>query len=180
VRAVRRSLGVIGWAVVVLLLALWSHPSLPYRELIWRAAARDRVDPLLVVAIVRTESHFQADARSRRGAVGLMQILPPTARWAMRQAHVEGPLTDPAVNIAVGTWYIRYLLRRYGGHRRLALAAYNSGPETVDRWLRTGRLSPRSAPASIPYAETRWFVTRVLVTYDLLRWTYGEPARWSV
>lgn len=172
-RAVRRSLGVVAMAAVVVLLALRPHPAVPYQDVIWRVAAREQVDPLLIMAIVRTESHFRADAVSRRGAVGLMQIVPKTARWAMRQAHVAGPLTDPAVNVAVGTWYVRYLMRRYGGNRRLALAAYNSGPETVDRWLSTGRVSTRSAPASIPYAETRWFVTRVLVTYDLLRWTYG-------
>ncbi|MCL8207714.1 MAG: lytic transglycosylase domain-containing protein [Actinomycetia bacterium] len=151
------------------------HPAVPYQRVIWRVSAQEHVDPLLIVAIVRTESHFRADAVSRRGAVGLMQIVPKTAGWVMRKAHVAGPLTDPSVNVAVGTWYVRYLLRRYGGNRRLALAAYNSGPETVDRWMRTGRLTPRSAPADIPYAETRWFVTRVLVTYDLLRWAYGGP-----
>ncbi|HET7379600.1 MAG TPA: lytic transglycosylase domain-containing protein, partial [Gaiellales bacterium] len=99
------------------------------------------------------------------GAVGLMQILPQTAEFL---AHRSGAttftvsdLSTPAVNIAYGSYYLRYLLDRYGGSEMLALAAYNGGEANVDRWLADARA--RSLTISeIRFPETRAYVERVL------------------
>ncbi len=140
----------------------WAVP-LQHAPLIFSSAAREHVSPWLVAAVIRTESGFRPDVVSRRGAVGLMQVLPGTAVWIRGRAGIRGGgLTDPATNIALGTWYLSYLLSRYGGDQTLALAAYNGGPHVVDDWLKAGLLTRASPPAAIPYPETRAFVTRVL------------------
>jgi len=165
---------------VAVLGAFWAH-TYPYafgrhgqeRQWIWAAARRERMDPWLVTAVVEVESHFRSDAVSGRGAVGLMQILPATGHWVETEAHLSGPLTDPKVNIAVGTWYLAYLSRLFHGRLTLILAAYNGGPETVEEWEREGRFdddrNDKEMVAQIPFPETRHFVRRVIWSYDLYR-----------
>lgn len=138
----------------------WLIPF-PHQELVLASARQEHLNPMVVAAVIRTESGFRADIVSRRGAVGLMQVLPDTASWISGQTAIRGPLSNPATNIRLGTWYLAYLLKRYHGHWILALAAYNSGPRVVDGWLASGVLTDRSPPSAIPYAQTRAFVTRV-------------------
>ena len=154
------------WSLLVAWLALvasisWAVP-LQHSALIFSSAAREHVNPWMVAAVIRAESGFRPEVVSQRGAVGLMQVLPGTARWIRGQAGIRGALTTPATNIALGTWYLSYLLGRYRGDATLALAAYNGGPHVVDGWLQGGVLTWGSPPAAIPYPETREFVTRVL------------------
>ncbi|MEL7371282.1 MAG: lytic transglycosylase domain-containing protein [Myxococcota bacterium] len=105
-----------------------------------RAAALD-LDPELVVAVMAVESDFRVRARSRAGAVGLMQIMPTTGRGFARRADVywRGPRTlyDPEANIRIGTQYLRWLLDRFRGDQALALTAYCHGIGAVRRRLRT-------------------------------------------
>jgi hypothetical protein len=120
-------------------------PSLPYSEIIASAAAKAGVDPRLVHAVIRVESAYQAQARSRKGAMGLMQLMPDTAR----QYAVENPF-DPGANIEAGTRHLRSLIDRLAD-LPLALAAYNAGEGAVQRF--------RGIP---PYPETQNYVRQVL------------------
>ena len=137
----------------------------PFRQEITQAAQAKSLSPYLVVAVVRVESGFRPDAVSRRGAIGLMQLLPATASWIAQQngwRQTSAMLSDPASNLRLGTWYLNYLLRTFKGQQILALAAYNGGPNTVRTWLKKGLLSALEPnPNHIPYPETRNFVKRV-------------------
>ena len=142
--------------------------TLPLRhEDIIRQQAREKgLDPALVAAVIYAESHFRDGQTSPAGALGLMQITPETARYIARKsggtAFVVGDLATPQVNIAYGTYYLRYLLRRYEGNEAFALAAYNAGEGNVDRWIASARAHDRGLTIdAIPYAETRAYVTRV-------------------
>jgi hypothetical protein len=116
----------------------------PYGELIDKAASREGVDPRLVRAVIQVESAYQASARSRKGAVGLMQLMPDTAR----RYAVTNPL-DPGSNIEAGIKHLKMLLDRF--ELSLALAAYNAGEAAVERF--------RGIP---PYPETQNYVRQVL------------------
>lgn len=147
----------------------------PYRELIEREAARVDLDPLLVVAVMRTESHFDPRARSGAGARGLMQVMPTTARWIAGKAGLRAPVTErleePEVNVRLGCWYLSYLGRQYHGDWRLALAAYNAGQGSVERWQRAD-----DGLAGI-YPETRRYVERGLASYRVYRALYRDWGR---
>ena len=119
-----------------------------YDRLILRSARNHRVEPALVKAVIAAESNFEPRAVSRVGAQGLMQLMPATAR----QLGVRDPF-HPGENVDGGTRYLRDMLDRYGDLKR-ALAAYNAGPQAVDRY--------RGVP---PYPETLDYVTRVLNYY---------------
>lgn len=123
--------------------------DLPFGAQIRQVAESHGVDGFLVAAIVEVESSFNPDAVSHRGAVGLMQVLPSTARIANADS-----LKDPARNIESGTRYLRHLLELYEGDLELALAAYNAGPTNVRRY---GGLPP--------FRETRQYVQKVLNLY---------------
>ncbi|MCL6595737.1 MAG: lytic transglycosylase domain-containing protein [Firmicutes bacterium] len=153
---------------------------IPYPRLVAAAARRYGVSPYLVAAVVRAESKGRPGATSRRGAVGLMQIMPTTGAWAARRMGMRefGPaaLRDPATNLAIGTWYLHSLLVRYRGNLPLALAAYNGGEGNVDRWLATRRWrGTEGSEEEIPFGQTRDFVRTVLAAYEAYRRLY---ARW--
>lgn len=115
------------------------------------------LDPALLAAVVYVESRFDPRAESAAGAVGLMQLLPHTARGiALRTGgdrFVVSDLRDPEINVRYGSWYLDHLRGRYGD-MRLALAAYHAGQGNVDRWRADG--------AGIAFAETRRYVNEVL------------------
>ena len=95
-----------------------------------------------------------------------MQITPDTARFIAKQSGgIRFTLADlgtPQINIAYGTWYLRYLLDRYQGRTTLAIAAYNAGMENVDRWVREAGGPDNFDPKTIPFPETRQYVADVL------------------
>ena len=138
---------------------------LHYASIVRERARAEKIDPALLAAVIYQESKFRPAARSKSGAIGLMQITPETAQGiAVRTGgtafHVSD-LTDPAINIRYGTWYLRDLVSKYGS-LRLALAAYNAGQGNVDRWRASGQ--------DIQFAETRAYVDRV----EHLRGVYEE------
>ncbi len=169
--------------VVVVALALGRDAAyavfpFPYAPAVRAAARGSGIDPLLVLAVMRTESGFRPRARSRAGAMGLMQLTPPTASWMATQVHLPQPtparLADPPYNIVLGASYLAHLRAGFGGRIVPALAAYNAGPGPVTTWLAAGTWDGRLATADrIPFPETRRFVQRVLGTYRVYRLLYG-------
>ena len=120
----------------------WAH-KLPAAAQQWvphieQAARRHDLDPRLLAALVKQESGFRADARSHAGAIGLTQLMPSTAKW-LEPNIPTNQLFDTRTNLRVGFNYLRKLLDEYDGNERLALTAYNRGPGTVNRMLRSGR-----------------------------------------
>ena len=119
-------------------------PLTPYRDIIAGMAQTHGVNPLLVQALIQVESSYRPRARSHKGAMGLMQLMPATAR----QYNVRNPY-DPKANIAAGVRHLKSLIDRWGVE--LALAAYNAGEGAVEKF--------KGVP---PYRETRNYVTQIL------------------
>lgn len=148
-----------------------------YYDDIRQEASRYDLDPLLVAAVVRVESSFVGDRVSPVGAVGLMQLMPDTARWIAEQpgAPKVSPedLTDPKTSLAMGTWYLNYLTHRFRGNTVAAVAAYNAGPNRVERWLQEGQWDGTLEHADqIPVGETRHFVQRVFYNFERYKEIY--------
>lgn len=137
-----------------------AEPALPFDSLVQRAAQVASVDAALLHAIIDTESGYDPQAVSVRGAIGLMQVLPRTGeRFGVRR------LEDPAENVRAGASYIRWLLSRFDDDLTLALAAYNAGEGAV---LRYGRQIP-------PFPETQNYVRKVMAGYTRLREANSAP-----
>jgi soluble lytic murein transglycosylase len=179
-RLVRRRIGLLAFALIAsfVLLAVVVRPfadkavqeiSLPLRheDIIRQQAADKGVDPSLIAGVIYVESRFR-DQTSHAGAKGLMQIMPATADYIARKsggtAFEQGDLASPQINIAYGSWYLRYLLQHYHGNELLALAAYNAGEGKVDEWYReaSARGEDFEAATHIPFPETRSYVGSVL------------------
>ena len=132
------------------------HYPLRYEQIVRTHAENYDLDPAFLAAVIYTESKFDAKARSGAGAIGLMQLLPETARGiAIRtggNAFVVDDLYTPEVNVRYGAWYLRNLLNRYDDERT-ALAAYHAGQGNVDKW--------RSQGLEIQFPETRDYVAKV-------------------
>jgi soluble lytic murein transglycosylase len=150
---------------------------LGYPELISLAEQRHGVDWALIAAVIQVESGFSPAAVSKKGAVGLMQIMPDTAAWVsarLGESVAQEDLVDPKVNIHLGTYYLRYLLDRFATEQA-ALAAYNGGPTNVSRWLEEGTWDGSHGDAHrIPFRETRSYVRRVLLMRRLYRFMYPQ------
>ncbi len=146
-----------------------------------RHAGADRVDPFLVTGLIREESVYDSNAVSPVGAIGLMQLMPDTARRVARSVGFSSFAVDqlftPEVNIRLGVRYLADLLDRFAGNEAYAVAAYNAGPEAVVKWIEGS--PPRALDEfieEIPYPETRWYVKRVLRSTWEYRALYGGPS----
>jgi soluble lytic murein transglycosylase len=180
----RRALGVLGGLAMAALVAVLVAPlfqkaireltlPLAHADIIRQQAAEKHLDPALIAAVIYAETKFDART-SPAGALGLMQIEPQTAEFL---AHRSGATTftvadlgTPQVNIAYGSYYLRYLIDHYNGNVMLALAAYNAGQTNVDRWAAGGALSIDQ----IPFPETRAYVQKVLKAQSDYRRTYAS------
>ena len=173
----RRIMLAAGLALVVVAVLSLVRPAdhavreikLPLRhEDIIRQQARDKnVDASLIAAVIYAESRFRYQT-SHVGATGLMQIMPETADYIARKTggtqFKREDLATPQINIAYGTWYLRYLLNKYDGNTILTLAAYNAGEGKVDEWL-AGAAADGEAfdrRRHIPFPETSEYVEKVL------------------
>ena len=155
---------------------------LPYQPLFTAAASRTQIEPELLLAIARQESAFHPSAKSSAGALGLMQLMPGTARQTARSIGVgyrQRDLIQPQANIRLGSAYLEQLLSQFRGNRVLATAAYNAGPHRVRQWL--GK-SNQSLPVdvwieTIPFTETRTYVQRVLSYAVIYGYRLGSPGK---
>jgi soluble lytic murein transglycosylase len=185
----RRSLLVAGGVLLIVIAIVVAMPlfrkavseltlPLSYQDVIRQQAAEEHLDPALIAAVIYAETKFDPSTSSA-GALGLMQILPQTAEYLARRSgattFTTADLATPAVNIAYGSYYLRYLLDHYGGNKMLAIAAYNGGLTNVDRWLAEARADDhRFTISDIPFSETRAYVERVLQAQKDYRRTYAS------
>lgn len=130
-------------------------PPAAHDVLIARAAQDSGVDRALLTAVIAIESGFRSDARSPKGALGLMQLMPATAASVLSVNDIETALVDPATNVQAGSRHLRRLIDQYPGRLDLALAAYNAGEGAV-----------RKYDAVPPYAETQAYVRNVTALYE--------------
>lgn len=138
----------------------------PYEEVVLSEAESYQISPAFVYGVMRQESAFRPTVVSPAHAVGLMQIIPPTAQRIALELHTTyepNLMRAPAVNIRYGSFYLKKLLDMFDGRLELAAASYNAGPQAVSRWLEQGEKLPMDLfVARIPYTETRNYVYRVL------------------
>lgn len=145
---------------------------LAHKKDIEKQAAREKINPAWAFAVIRQESAFTADARSTAGALGLMQLMPGTARQVARSLRIKRPkqhdLLKSNVNIKIGVRYLRKLSQRFGGNTVLATAAYNAGQWRVKGWLPKEEAQPADLwIENVPFTETRKYLKRVL-TYTVI------------
>jgi soluble lytic murein transglycosylase len=170
--AVAAGVGPLGDAVRAITLPL------KHEDIIRQQARAKGLDASLIAGVIYEESRFR-DQTSHAGARGLMQITPATARFIARDsggtAFTHEDLATPQINIAYGSYYLRYLLRRYDGNEKLAVAAYNAGETNVSRWVaQAGGADNFDASSDIPFVETRNYVRNVLERRDQYRDRYSR------
>jgi peptidoglycan lytic transglycosylase len=151
---------------------------LAYTSAIRQQAAEKHLDPALVAAVIYAETKFDP-RNSAAGAMGPMQIMPQTAAFLARRSGATtfstADLNTPDVNIAYGSYYLRYLLDEYHGNVTDALAAYNGGESNVDRWIAAARAHGEPLIVDeIPFPETRAYVSRVLSAERRYRSKYAS------
>jgi len=154
-----------------------------YEEEIRQHAAKYDVDPLLVAAIIRVESNYKTNISSKKGAFGLMQLMPDTSEWIVEAGRFplsyNNDLEKPTVSIELGTWYIGWLHKQFNGNTTAALAGYNAGQGKVHRWIQNREWDGTLEQAdSIPYGETRHYIQRVLYYYNKYYKLYAEE--WGI
>ena len=151
---------------------------LSHEQIIREQAAAKHLDPALIAAVIYAETKFDPRTSSA-GAEGLMQILPSTAEFLAQRSggtrFTTSDLGTPAINVAYGSYYLRYLLDHYDGNEMLAVAAYNAGLANVDRWVARARAEGGQLQVSqIPFPQTRAYVQRVLQAQQEYRSLYSQ------
>ncbi len=152
---------------------------LEYKDTIKKYATEYNLDPYLVMAVIHTESGFDAQAESKAGAMGLMQVMPTTGEWiagkpeiAMEDFTAED-LLNPDTNIKFGCWYLNFLSDRFDNQTNM-LAAYNAGHTRVGEWLENEEYAKDGELVNIPYEETDNYVEKVQKAYDKYKELYKE------
>jgi len=151
----------------------------PFRELVFNNANAHGMDPSLIYGVARRESAFRPNARSSVGALGLMQLMPGTARLESRLLGRDRPTYSEILkaenNILLGSSYLNRMLERFGGNQALATAAYNAGPRRVDAWIpKTDPVSSDIWVDTLPFKETREYVRAVLAYSTIFDWKLDQ------
>ena len=155
----------------------------PYRDQVEAAASLSGAPSAWIYGVMRKESVFKADAVSSADAIGLLQLLPATAKLVAKRFQQPAPsrdqLFDPTINLPLGALHLRELVDQYQGRWIQALAAYNAGPRAADRWRPAD--AARDADVwieNVPYNETRSYIQRILLHVAAYRWLEtGKPVR---
>lgn len=137
------------------------------------------LDPYLILAIIQVETGFETDKISKKGAFGLMQLMPETSDWIIEQGrfpeYCDEELLEPAININLGSWYLASIYNKFDNNIVATIAAYNAGPSIVNKWLTNGTWDGTEENINqIPYGETRHYIQRVLYFYDRYQWIYEQ------
>jgi soluble lytic murein transglycosylase len=152
---------------------------MPFREHFTAAAREQSVDEALLFGLARQESRFVPDIVSSAGAVGLMQIMPATARWVAKQMgrsdYRAAQIADVGVNTQFGAFYFKYWLERLARQPALAAAAYNAGPNRAQAWRNGAPLEGAIWVESIPLNETRDYVKKVLANTMVYAQFLSQP-----
>lgn len=167
------------WAVAIgLRVGIDAYFPLEHKDLIKKYSEefsldKHGLDEQYVAAVICTESRFNEKAESRKGAVGLMQILPETGAWAAEKIGIddysEDSLWKPEVNIRIGCWYLAYLCDMFDDDLQKVFAAYNAGPSNVKDWLEDdGEL------INIEHTETQNYVVKIEKYYDIYKTLYSD------
>ena len=163
-------LGLLGTAA----LAMAVHIRFPVQHMDIIEANAGNLDPVLILSVIMAESSFRPNAESHAGAQGLMQLMPPTAEWVAtlmgKTDFAPEDVWQPEVNIAMGSFYLNWLVNYYNGYIDTALAAYNAGLGNVNRWLADPAFSADGVTLhTIPFPETHNYVNRVHLNMRIYR-----------
>lgn len=140
-----------------------------YKDFINKYAEKNRVSPYLMLALTREESFFNNEAKSVTGALGLMQLMPGTAKMMDYNLYDTSKLYNPEYNISLGTKYFAYLMEIFNGNEALCVLAYNSGPGSVKKWLNSRKSNDFDEfVENVPYSETANYIKKVYASY----WVY--------
>lgn len=142
----------------------------PFEDTILKWSKHRGLNPLLVTSLIRQESRFEPEIKSSANAVGLMQVIPPTAATSARNIGLSSyTMTDPEDNVNIGTYYLDFTHKKYNNNSMLAVASYNAGPNAVAKWVnRYGLSDADEFVEKIPYRETKGYVESVFENY----WNY--------
>lgn len=149
-----------------------------YKEYVDTYSAQYNLDPLFVLAVIKTESKFDDNAHSHKNAVGLMQITVETGEWAAKEmgysSFTKDNLYDEEYNIRMGCWYLRRLNDTFDKDLDLTIAAYNAGPTNVQTWLDNEKYSSDGKSIDyIPFGETKKYVDKVNTYYHVYEYLYS-------
>ncbi|MDP2152960.1 MAG: transglycosylase SLT domain-containing protein [Methylotenera sp.] len=154
---------------------------MPYRDLFRAAAVNEGVDEAWIYGLTRQESRFMHYAKSGVGASGLMQLMPATAKWAAKRMglsdYTQEMIHDLKFNVGIGTYYMRYTLEMMNGQAVMATAAYNAGPSRARRWVADEPLEAAIYVETIPFAETRSYVQKVMANAQIYTSRLGFPVQ---
>lgn len=142
----------------------------PFEQTILKWSKQRQLNPLLVTSLIRQESRFEPKIESSAGALGLMQVIPPTAKTSAKNIGLSSySLTNPEDNVNIGTYYLDFTHKKYDNNSMLAVASYNAGPNAVAKWVsRYGLQDADEFVEKIPYRETKGYVESVFENY----WNY--------
>ncbi|KEH96108.1 lytic transglycosylase domain-containing protein [Clostridium massiliodielmoense] len=150
-----------------------------YKEYIMKYSEQYDLDPYLVASVIKTESNFEKNAKSNKGAIGLMQLTPSTAKWAAKQMKVKSfkvdMLYDEEFNIKMGCWYLDNLKQEFQSNMKLVIAAYNGGRGNVKKWLNNEENSKNGVDLHyIPFKETDKYLKKVQVNCNVYEFLYKD------
>ncbi|MCY6354947.1 lytic transglycosylase domain-containing protein [Clostridium sp. ZS2-4] len=153
-----------------------------YDNYIKKYSVKYNFNPYVIAAVIKTESNFNKDARSKKNAIGLMQMTPSTAKEVSQKMGIKDfeveMLYDPELNIDMGCWYLNDLREEFGANMELILAAYNGGRGNVKKWLKDEKKSKDGQNLHyIPFEETDKYIKKVKVNYNVYKYLYGDEYR---
>ena len=153
----------------------------PHRDVMKKVLKKKELDEALVYGLIRQESRFITKAKSRTGAIGLMQLMPSTARWVAKKSGMRNYrkrlVSQVNTNLMLGTYYLKHVLTLFDDQSLLASAAYNAGPSRAQKWRGEEQLEGAIYAETIPFKETRSYVKKVLSNSMYYASTFGHQAR---